>query len=74
MEGGGILKIKPEGYRKMIGLTQKELAELFGISVQALRRKEKGVTAYKDREKVILRDLIREKGLSKITIDEIFFT
>ncbi|MBK5469479.1 helix-turn-helix domain-containing protein [Bacillus sp. TH19] len=68
------MKIKPEGYRKLIGLTQKELAELFGISVQALRRKEKGATAYKDREKVILRDLIREKGLSKITIDEIFFT
>lgn len=57
----------------MIGLTQKELAGIFEISVQALRRKEKGYTAYKDSEKVILRDLIREKGLSKITIDEIFF-
>lgn len=67
------MKIKPEGYRKLIGMTQSDLAKKFGISVQALRKKEKGLTAYSDKEKLIFRNLIRERAFKDITIDDIFF-
>lgn len=62
------------GYRKLLGLTQKDLAEIFGISVQSIRNKEKGITSYNDQEKIIIRNLLREKVFPNITIDEIFFT
>lgn len=68
------MNIKPDGYRRLVGLTQVELAVVFGISVQALRKKEKGITSYTDKEKLIFRNLIREKAFPKITIDEIFFS
>jgi len=67
------MSIRPGGYRKLIDLTQNDLAKAFGISVQSLRRKEKGLTAYSDKEKIILRDLVREKAFKNITIDDIFF-
>lgn len=65
--------ITPAGYRKLIGMTQKELADIFGVSVQSISRKEKGETPYTDKEKEIFRDLIRERAIPNITIDEIFF-
>lgn len=65
--------ITPAGYRKLIGLTQKELADIFEVSVQSISRKENGITPYTDKEKKIFRNLIREKAIPNITIDEIFF-
>lgn len=62
----------PAGFRKLIGLSQKELADIFGISVQSVSRKEKGRTPYTDKEKLVLRDLIRKGAIPDITIDTIF--
>lgn len=66
--------VKPKGYRQLIGMTQVELADKFGISVQSLRKKEKGLIAYNDAEKLIFRNLIRERAFKDITIDDIFFS
>lgn len=38
--------ISPAGYRKMIGLTQSDLADIFDISIQSVSRKETGETPY----------------------------
>ncbi|MEK4948370.1 helix-turn-helix transcriptional regulator [Carnobacterium sp. FSL W8-0810] len=62
---------KIAGYRKMLG-TQKDMAKLFGISVQAYSAKERGKTQFKDSEKVIIRNKL-QKLFPGITIDEIFF-
>lgn len=55
----------------MLG-TQKDMAKLFGISVQAYSAKERGKTQFKDSEKVIIRNKL-QKLFPGITIDEIFF-
>lgn len=62
---------KIAGYRKMLG-TQKDMARLFGISVQAYSSKERGKTQFKDSEKVIIKNKL-QKLFPNITIDEIFF-
>lgn len=61
------------GYRRMLGKTQKEFAELFGISTQAYSSKERGRTQFKDSEKKIIKDELKEL-FPDITIDDIFFT
>lgn len=66
--------MSPAGYRKLIGLTQNDLAKKFGVVKQSISDKERGVTGYSDSEKKILRDLVRNAGLPNITIDEIFFS
>ncbi|HJA90182.1 MAG TPA: helix-turn-helix domain-containing protein [Candidatus Jeotgalibaca merdavium] len=63
---------KVAGYRTMLGKTQKDMAELYGITVQAYSRKERGDVPFKDSEKTTFRNLLR-KLLPHITIDEIFF-
>ena len=67
------MQASPAGYRRLIGMTQKDLAKLFGVSVQSISRKEKGLSPYTDEEKIILRDLVRNKAIPNITIDSIFF-
>lgn len=63
---------KIAGYRKMLGMTQKEMAKQFNISSQAYWQKEKGKTAFSDREKVVFKELLKTI-FPNITIDEIFF-
>ncbi len=63
---------KVKGYRNIAGLTQAELARKLGISVQSYRNKEKGRVDFKDREKVIIRDLI-SITIKGIKVDDIFF-
>lgn len=63
---------KIESYRKFIGYTQNSMAELLNISTQAYRNKEKGITPFKDSEKVVIKNEIKNKGFKEITIDEIF--
>lgn len=67
------MNISPAGYRKLIGLTQKDLSEYLRVSVQSISRKENGMSSYTDEQKVIFRDLIRERAIPDITIDVIFF-
>lgn len=65
-------KNKVRGYRNMVGLTQKDLGDKLGISTQAISQKEKGVTSFTDKEKIILLELFREVD-KKLTIDSLFF-
>ncbi|MFK4284172.1 helix-turn-helix transcriptional regulator [Staphylococcus hominis] len=60
------------GYRKMIGMSQKEMAEKFNISIQSYSKKENGSVPFKDTEKVIFKNLLLPY-FPKITIDDIFF-
>lgn len=63
---------KIAGYRRMLGKTQKDVAEMFGISTQAYSSKERGKTQFKDSEKVIFKKEL-QRLFPDITIDEIFF-
>lgn len=58
--------------RKAIGYTQKDMAKVFGISVQAYYRKEKGYTPFTDQEKVIFKDLVKTM-FPLATVGSIFF-
>lgn len=66
------MNYKIVGYRKMLGLTQREMATKFNISVQAYRMKEHGKTPFSDSEKIIFKGLLLTM-FPKITIDDIFF-
>lgn len=63
---------KVKGYRVMVGLTQQELASKIGISVQSYRNKEKGRVAFKDSEKIFIRELFG-KVVKGITFEDLFF-
>ncbi|CZQ88579.1 Hypothetical protein TFLO_1026 [Trichococcus flocculiformis] len=63
---------KVKGYRNIAGMTQAELAAKLGISVQSYRNKEKGRVAFKDSEKIVIRDML-DKIINGIKIDDIFF-
>lgn len=63
---------KIAGYRKMLGKTQADMANIFNISQQAYRLKEKGETQFNDKEKMKFKQMLLPIFPS-ITIDEIFF-
>lgn len=60
------------GYRKMLGMTQNEMAIKFGISTQAYRTKEQGKVNFTNNEMRLFRDLLRNSLFPTITVDEIF--
>ena len=59
-------------YRRYTGLTQSDVAEIFGISLQAYSRKEREITPFTDKEKVILKELFIE-DFPEVTVGGIFF-
>jgi len=61
------------GYRKMTGLTQKEMANRLNITEGTYRNKEKGKVCFKDREMKVFYELVKKNNPS-VTIQEIFFT
>ncbi|WP_188205381.1 helix-turn-helix transcriptional regulator [Desemzia incerta] len=61
-----------KGYRILTGYTQQDLADLFGITKQAVSQKERGVTRFSEKEMIVIRDLVREV-IPNATIDDIFF-
>lgn len=61
------------GYRKMIGLTQKEMAKYLDISELTYRNKEKGRIPFKDFEMLKFLELLKPIK-PDIRIEEIFFT
>ena len=63
---------KAKAYRVMIGKTQQEMAELFGISKQANSAKERGICRFSDDEMLLFKSLVKEE-VPDITIDSIFF-
>lgn len=60
------------GYRKMTGLTQKEMAKKLSISEGTYRNKEKGKVSFKDREMKIFFDLVH-KVIPSVATNDIFF-
>lgn len=64
---------KVAGYRKMLGMTQKEMAEEFNISHYSYWRKENGKVPFTDDEKKHFKELLKP-NFPTITIDDIFFT
>lgn len=67
----GMSKLK--GYRVMLGLTQQAMADKLDISLQSYNNKETGKTSFTDRERLIIREQVREIK-SDITIDELFYS
>lgn len=57
----------------MLGKTQRDMAKIFNISVQAYNQKEKGCVRFKDSEKTVFKNMLLPY-FPNITIDDIFFT
>lgn len=70
---GANIMTKLKGYRVMLGLTQRQMAEKLGISLQSYNNKETGKNAFNDRERFKIRDMVREIK-PDITIDELFYS
>ena len=62
---------KVAGYRAMLGFSQREMAELFGISKQAYSAKERGLTNFNKSEMILFKNLLIEH-IPENSIDEIF--
>jgi len=69
---GGYTLNKVKGYRVMLGKTQKDMGEIFGISRQSYYQKERGKVPFSDKEKIIFKKLV-QTVIPNINIDEIFF-
>lgn len=61
------------GYRKMIGMTQAEMAKQLKISEVTYRNKEKGKIPFKDFEMEIFYQLLKQVKPT-VSIIDIFFT
>lgn len=61
-----------KGYRNMMGLTQKMLANKLNISPQALSAKENGRRNFNDTEKMYLLNFFKEID-SDLTMEKLFF-
>lgn len=64
---------KIAGYRAMLEMTQKQMADHLGILPQSYSNKERGETPFKDKEKRKIKELLTPY-FPEITIDEIFFS
>ena len=65
-------KTKVKGYRVMLGKTQQDMANLFGITKQAYSAKERGVSRFSDNEKIAIKNMLLPL-FPEITIDQIFY-
>lgn len=61
---------KVKGYRNMVGLTQKQMAEALDMPLRSYMDKENGITDFSIEKYVAIRDLLNSKGL-KLTIDDL---
>lgn len=59
-------------YRKFLNYTQTDMAKLFGISLQAYSRKERGINAFNDNEKIMIKKLLTPH-FPEVTYEELFF-
>lgn len=60
------------GYRKMLGMTQEQMAKRIGISENQYRSKEKGKFDFSSSEMKIFYKLVKEK-IDGINLEDIFF-
>lgn len=63
---------KVKGYRNYLGLNQTQMAEKLGITLTAYRNKENGKTAWKDSERIIIKEMLIPY-FPGLQIDDIFF-
>lgn len=63
---------KVRGYRNMLGYTQQEMGKVLGCSKQAYNNKERGRTAFSDKEKLEFKKLLLFM-FPNITLEDIFF-
>ncbi|MBF0714665.1 transcriptional regulator [Gemelliphila palaticanis] len=63
---------KLAGYRSMLNIPRKNIAELLQISNVAYGKKEKGITPFTDNEKVILVNFFKNNGINT-NIEDLFF-
>ncbi len=64
---------KLRGYRVMLGLTQQQIANKLGISLQSYNNKELGKTSFNDKERLAIKSMVAEIK-PDITIDELFYS
>ena len=65
--------MKLKGYRVMLGLTQKKMADRLDISLQSYNNKELGKTPFNDKERLLIKSMVT-KIKPDITIDELFYS
>ena len=63
---------KVKGLRVMLGKTQEDMAFVFNITKQAYSKKERGITQFSDKEKVIFKELVSVVAPDE-TVGSIFF-
>ncbi|MBU5292788.1 helix-turn-helix domain-containing protein [Anaerosalibacter bizertensis] len=60
------------GYRKMYGITQKDLARLIKVSPTTYSYKENGKTYFNQEEMIVITNILKKYN-PMITMDDIFF-
>lgn len=60
-------------YRKFIGYTQKDFADILKISTQSYSRRERGVVDFTDNEKIKIKEIVKPY-FPGVTIEDIFFS
>lgn len=70
---GGVKMNVIAGYRRMLGYTQKDMAEALNISKQSYWLKENKKVSFSDNEKIKFKELLVPL-FPNISIDQIFFT
>lgn len=63
---------KITGYRKMLSLTQNDMAKLSGISLSSYNKREKGRIEFSDKQKIIICDVIT-RHFPNENIESLFF-
>ena len=63
---------KVKGYRIMLGMTQKEIANKLDITCESYINKENVITAFNDNEKIAFKNILLT-SFPKITLEDIFF-
>lgn len=59
-------------YRKLLNITQYDMAEKIGISATSYNHKENGKKEFLQNEMILITDIIKSK-IPEVTMDEIFF-
>lgn len=67
-----VKRTKVKGYRVMLGKTQQDMADMFGITKQAYSAKERGISRFSDEEMITIKNMLLQL-FPDITIDRIFY-
>lgn len=65
---------KLRGYRVMMNMTQKAMADKLEISLQSYNNKELGKTSFNDKERLLIKAMVAKEIKPDITIDELFYS